>query len=301
MKAIYNNKKIFIIFVLPAVVLVSILVFFPVLLNVYYSFFRWTAYSKSMKFVGIQYYVKLFQDERVAKAIFNNVLYAIISLIFQAGFGLIIAHVLVTFANKRYSAVTRVIIFVPAVISITAIGLLWVIAYNPSIGFVNSFLEITGLSGLTHDWLGDRKTAMIAIIMVSQWQYMGEMIMLYTVGLQNVPVEIYESAKIDGAKNHQTFFNITIPMIKSTILMNTMVTIIGAFMVFDEVYVMTSGGPGNATETLAVLMYKTGFRKDNMGYASTIGVFLFIITFIFSLIELRLYNVNETMKGGKHK
>lgn len=97
--------------------------------------------------------------------------------------------------------------------------------------------------------------------MVSQWQYIGEMVMLYTVGLQSVPREIYEAASIDGANGFQTFFQITIPMIKSTILMNTTITIIGAFMVFDEVYVMTSGGPGNATEVLATLMYKHWIQK----------------------------------------
>ena len=138
---------------------------------------------------------------------------------------------------------------------------------------------------------------MWSVIMVSQWQYIGEMVMLYTVGLQSVPREIYEAASIDGANGFQTFFQITIPMIKSTILMNTTITIIGAFMVFDEVYVMTSGGPGNATEVLATLMYKTGFRKDNMGYASAIGVLLFVITFIFSFIQMRMYNVKETIKG----
>ena len=123
--------------------------------------------------------------------------------------------------------------------------------------------------------------------------------MLYTVGLQSVPRDLYEAAAIDGANGFQTFFKITLPMIKSTILMNTTITIIGAFMVFDEVYVMTSGGPGNATEVLATLMYETGFRKDNMGYASAMGVLLFVITFVFSFIELRLYNVKDTMKGER--
>jgi raffinose/stachyose/melibiose transport system permease protein len=252
-----------------------------------------------MKYVGVKYYAKLFTDPKIRLAIKNNAMYAVVSLIFQTGFGLIIAHLFVTFANTRYAAVTRVVIFIPAVISLTAIGLLWVIAYNPSLGFVNAILEKIGLGFLAHDWLGDARTAMMSIIMVSQWQYIGEMVMLYTVGLQAVPTDIYESAKIDGATNLQTFLHVTVPMIKSTILMNMTITIIGAFMVFDEVYVMTSGGPGGATETLATLMYTTGFRKDNMGYASAIGVLLFIITFAFSFVQLRLYNVNEMMGGEK--
>lgn len=299
MVTLYKNKKVLALFLLPAVLLVALLIFLPVILNIYYSLFKWTAYSKTMDFVGLKYYAKLFSDGNVWHALLNNVKYAVISMIFQVGLGLIISHLLVTFANKRFAAVTRVIIFVPAVISLTAIGLLWVIAYNPTMGFVNPVLEAIGLGGLTKDWLGNSGTAMWAVIMVSQWQYIGEMVMLYTVGLQSIPEELYESAKIDGASNLQTFFKITIPMIKSTILMNTTITLIGAFMVFDEVYVMTSGGPGNATEVLATLMYKTGFRMDNMGYASTIGVLLFVITFAFSFVQLKMYNVKETMKGER--
>lgn len=299
MTTLYKNKKMLLVFLLPAVAAVALLIFLPVIVNVYYSLFKWTAYSKTMDFVGLRYIKKLFSDDAIWLAVTNNVKYAVISIIFQVGLGLIIAYLLNSFANSRYAAVTRVIIFIPAVVSLTAIGLLWVIGYSPSIGFVNPLLEKIGLSSLTNDWLGNAKTAMWAVIMVSQWQYIGEMVMLYTVGLQSVPLEIYESAKIDGASGLQTFFRITIPLIKSTILMNTTITIIGAFMVFDEVYVMTSGGPGNATEVLATLMYKTGFRKDNMGYASAIGVLLFVITFAFSFIQMRMYNVKETMKGER--
>lgn len=297
--AIYKNKKMLLLFLLPALLLVLLLIFLPVILNVYYSFFKWTAYSKTMEFNGVKYFAKLIKDKDIWHAVWNNAKYAIVSLIFQVGLGLILAHIFVTFANTRYAAVTRVIIFIPAVISLTAIGLLWVVLYSPSTGIVNPFLEAIGLGSLAHDWLGDPKVAMMSVIMVSQWQYTGEMIMLYTVGLQSIPTDIYESAKIDGANSVQTFFSITIPSIKSTILMNTTITIIGAFMVFDEVYVMTSGGPGKTTEVLATIMYETGFRMDQMGYASAIGVLLFIITFAFSFVELRLYNVKETMKEAR--
>lgn len=297
--AIYKNKKMLFIFLFPAMLLIGALIFLPIILNVYYSLFKWTAYSKSMKFVGLEYYIKLFSDKNVWSAFRNNVLYAVISIIFQAILGLVIAYIINNIASKKIAVVSRVIIFIPAVVSITAIGLLWVIIYNPSIGFLNPMLEAVGLGGVIKDWLGDKSTAMMAVIMVSQWQYMGEMVMLYTVGLQNIPTELFESAKIDGASSIQTFFRITVPLIKETILMNVMITIIGAFMVFDEVYVMTSGGPGRSTEVLASLLYKTGFRQDNMGYACAIGVFMFVVTFIFAIVELKMYNVKETMGGGK--
>lgn len=295
---LYRNKKMLVLFLLPTVFLLVTLVFIPVLLNIYYSLFKWAAYSKTMKFVGLEFYEKLSADGNIWNAFANNVKYAAVSILFQAILGLVIAYILNSIASERVAAVTRVIIFVPAVVSITAIGLLWVIIYNPSIGFFNDFLRILGLGGLVRDWLGDGKSAMMSVIMVSQWQYIGEMVMLYTVGLQNIPIELFESAKIDGANAFQTFFKITVPMIKETILMNIMITIIGAFMVFDEVYVMTSGGPGRSTEVLATLLYKTGFRKDNMGYTCAIGTLLFIITFIFSIIELKMYNTKEMLGGS---
>lgn len=294
--AIYKNKKMMLVFLVPALALVLVLIFLPVVLNVYYSFFKWTAYSKSMEFIGAKYFVKLMKDGDVWHALLNNVKYAVVSIIFQVFLGLVFAYLFETFARRRYAALTRVVIFIPAVVSLTAIGLLWVVLYSPSIGIINPILSHVGLN---HDFLGDAKTAMWAVIAVSQWQYTGEMIMLFTVGLQSVPTEIYESAKIDGANSIQTFFRITIPSIKSTILMNVMITIIGAFMVFDEVYVMTSGGPGKATEVLATIMYETGFRMDKMGYASAMGVLLFVITFIFSFFEMKMYNVKEMMKEAK--
>lgn len=297
--AIYKNKKMLILLLLPAVLLVGLLVFLPVVLNVYYSLFKWSAYSRVLKFVGIKNYSNLIQNSVVWTALLNNVKYAVLSVVFQAFVGLIFAHALNLMVVRKLASATRVIIFIPAVISITAIGLLWVVIYSPSIGFLDPLMKMIGLGGLVKDWLGSESTAMYAIIMMSQWQGMGEMVMLYTVGLQNVPVQLYESAKIDGANSVQTFFKITIPMIRETILMNTTVTIIGAFMVFDEVYVMTSGGPGHSTETLATLLYRTGFKEDRMGYACSIGVLLFVITFIAAIIELKMFNTKKTMGSEK--
>ena len=296
---IYNNKKLLLVFLIPALFLVAIFIFYPAVMNVYYSLFKWSSYSKNLKFVGFANIIKMVRDPFVWGAMKNNVLYAIVSLIFQVFFGLVFAHLINIYIGSTRASIMRVVFFTPAIISITAIGLLWMIIYSPSIGFLNPFLEIIGLGQFTTDWLGNKNTAMMSVIMVSQWQYMGEMVMLFTVGLQNVPMEIYDSAKVDGANGFQVFFKITIPMIKENILMNMTITIIGAFMVFDEVYVMTSGGPGRATEVLATLLYKTGFRMDKMGYASSISVLLFIITLLLSLVQIRLFNVKDTMEIQK--
>ncbi|MCH3918102.1 MAG: sugar ABC transporter permease [Spirochaetia bacterium] len=299
MTTIYKDKKILLFFTIPAFAFVALFIFYPSIMNFYYSLFRWASYSKKMKFVGLSNIRKLFADAVVWKAFANNVLYAVYSLVFQVCGGLVLAHVINLYLSERFARFSRVILFIPAVVSITAIGLLWMIIYSPSVGFLNPLLRLVGLGMIATDWLGNKETAMRAVIMVSQWQYLGEMVMLFTVGLQNVPKEIYDSSRVDGANGIQTFFHITIPMIKENILMNVTITIIGAFMVFDEVYVMTSGGPGRATEVLATLLYKTGFRMDKMGYASAISVLLFVITFLLSIIQLRTFNVK--FKEGKEK
>ncbi len=296
---IYNNKKLLFVFLIPALFFVTTFIFYPAAMNVYYSLFKWSSYSKHLKFVGLSNILKMVKDPFVWAAMKNNILYAIVSLIFQVFGGLVFAHLINIYIGSTRASIMRVIFFIPAIISITAIGLLWMIIYSPSIGFLNPFLEMIGLGRFTTDWLGNKNTAMMSVIMVSQWQYMGEMVMLFTVGLQNVPMEIYDSAKVDGANGVQVFFKITIPMIKENILMNMTITIIGAFMVFDEVYVMTSGGPGRATEVLATLLYKTGFRMDKMGYASSISVLLFIITLLLSLVQIRMFNVKDTMEIQK--
>lgn len=294
--SMFRNKRTAFLLLLPALALLLMFVFVPVILNFYYSAFSWSSFSTNMKFVGFENFNRLFEDTNIWLSLTNNLKYATVSIVFQVGLAMVLAHLLNSYINKKITPVFRVILFLPAVISITAVGLLWMLIYNPTLGFFNGLLDIIGLGSFAKDWLGNSKTAMYAVIMVSQWQYLGEMIMLFTVGLQKIPMDICESADIDGANGFQKFFRITVPLLKETILMNTTVTIIGAFMVFDEVYVMTGGGPGKATEVLGTLLYRTGFRNDEMGYASAIGVLMFIITFVLSFVQLRMYNI-KGMEG----
>ena len=128
---------------------------------------------------------------------------------------------------------------------------------------------------------------------MSQWQYVGYTVILFIVAIQNIPSELYEAAEIDGAGVVRKFFDITLPQIKNTILINTIITITGAIREYDEVFVTTNGGPGHASETLATYLYKVGFRNDQMGYASAIAFFIFIVTFIIGLMQMKAYDVDE--------
>lgn len=292
----YKDKKLIVPFLLPAISLILLFIYYPIIQNFIYSFFRWSAFSQDKVFVGIAHYTRLFGDSVFLIALRNNVLYAIGSIVFQVGFGLIIASILEEKFMRKMQTYFRTIFFLPAVISITVAGLLWQLMYNQEIGLINEFLRLVGLESLTRAWLGDKGTAMYSIIIMSQWQYTGYIILLYLVAIKKIPLELYESAKIDGANGIRRFIHITIPQVKEMTLVTITITIIGAFKVFDEVYVMTGGGPGRSTEVLSTFMYRSGFRNDEMGYATAIATVIFVITFALTIIEFKLSGTKN--KGG---
>lgn len=189
---------------------------------------------------------------------------------------------------RRSQPFFRTVYFLPSMISLTVVGILWQTIYSPVFGIVNPLLEKLGLGMLATDWLGNTRTAVFSVIAVSQWQYFGYTMVLFLVAMQGVPADLYESAIIDGANSFQRFIHITIPNIREIILVNCMITIIGAFQVFDEIYIMTGGGPGRSSEVLGTYLFRTGFRNDEMGYASAIATMVFFVTFVFSVIQMRI-------------
>lgn len=283
-----QNGRVAVLYILPAILLILSFVFLPIVLNLYYSLFRWSTFQVGKVFVGFDYYIRLFKDPVFYIALKNNSLYAIISLVFQVGGGLMIAAILEDKVIRKFQPFFRTVFFIPSVISIAVVGLLWQLLYNPDIGLVNGLLNAIGQNEWARAWLGDSKTAIYAVVAVSQWQYTGYMAMLFLIAMQKIPNEYYEAGMIDGANRIQTFLNITIPQIREMILVGTMITVIGAFKVFDEVYVMTFGGPGRSTEVLGTMLYRSAFRNDEMGFASTIGTVIFVITLALSLLQMKL-------------
>lgn len=214
-------------------------------------------------------------------------------MIVQVGGGILIAAILEDRLIRKWQPLFRTIFFIPAVISIAVVGLLWQLLYNPDIGLINQVLRSIGLNNWVHAWLGDSKTAIYAVIAVSQWQYTGYMVLLFLIAMHKIPSQLYDASMIDGANRIQTFFSITIPQMKEMILVGTMITVIGAFKVFDEVYIMTFGGPGRSTEVLGTMLYRAAFRNDEMGYASSIATVIFVITIILSLIQIKIAKTGQ--------
>jgi len=276
-------------FLAPAIFIMLIFVYTPIVQGVYNSLFQWNAISPKWIYVGLGNYKRLLGDKIIWLSIKNNLWYAVISVFFQVFIALVLAAILESgIITKRVSSIFRTSLFIPSILSVSVVGLTWNLLLRPQQGLVNQFLDIIGLHQWSHAWLGDEKTAIFSIIGVSQWQWVGYIMVLFIVAIQAIPQELYEAAKIDGANGIQQFIYITIPSVRETTLVMSTITVIGAFKVFDIVWVMTGGGPNNSSQVIGSYMYKTGFRIDEMGYASAIAIIIFIITFSFTALQLRI-------------
>ncbi len=273
-------------YIIPGLLMVLFFVYIPVISNFVYSFFRLSSYSAGKVFVGFDNYIKLFTSDIFPIMIKNNTMYAVISLIVQVGFGTIIALLLESKLTGRLRNVYRNIYFLPALISLTAVGLLFTFVYSPQVGLLNSLIRSVGLENLTQSWLGDSKIAIYCIIAMSQWQFTGYITLLMVVAIQNIPKDYLEAAAIDGAGPIKRAIHIMIPLVKEQLLVCSIITIIGAFKLFTEVYSTTSGGPGNSSQVLGVFLYQNAFLHDKMGLAAATGVLIFVVTVTISIIQI---------------
>ncbi|QNF29966.1 carbohydrate ABC transporter permease [Metabacillus elymi] len=277
-----------ILFMLPTILFLGLFIYIPLIQNFYNSFFEFSVFSQSKEFVGLSKIKELFVDEVAIIALNNNVKYAIISVLLQVFFALVLAAILEDKFFRRFAPALRVIYFMPVMISISVIALLFGFVYNPQIGLLNSFLELLGIEQLAKPWLGNSTTAIYSVIAMSQWQSIGLITMLFIVSIQKIPKELYEAAEIDGAGKIRRFFSVTVPQVKEATFVNLLVTVTGSILVFNEPYILTNGGPGNSSMTLAVHMYQTGFIKDDMGYASTLASLIFLLSAVFALIQIKV-------------
>ena len=194
---------------------------------------------------------------------------------------------------RKHSGFFRTVFFIPSVMSFMVVGLLWQLFFNPNVGPFNYILKTMGMNTANLNFLGNPGTAIFGVIFASQWMYFGYMAMLLIIGIQKVPDELYEAAEIDGANALQRFWHITIPNIKEMILVDCIIIVVGSFKLFDEVFVMTNGGPGYASEVISTYLYRTAFRADMMGSASAMAVVLFVITFALSIFQMKISRSGE--------
>lgn len=260
---------------------------YPFFYGIYISFCEWGGFG-SPEFIGIDNYIKIFSDSNVFSALSHNVIYAFGTVVIKLVFGFLIALIL----NKKLRGITvfRTILFTPVVISFIAIGAMWVWILDPTMGLLNNFLISIGVMDPTKvvAWLGDPKTALLSLMVIDLWKWMGYHIVLFLAGLQTIPSDLYEAGEIDGANGFQRMRYITIPQMKNVFYMNLAFCLTGGFNVFDVVMATTEGGPYGTTEVISKYIYDTSFGSTNQfGYAMAISMFVFVMMLIVTLLILR--------------
>ena len=196
-------------------------------------------------------------------------------------------------ASDRFKSICRNIYFLPALVSLTAVGMMFNFIYNPQLGLLNTFLKHVGLASMQQTWLGDKNLAIFCIIAMSQWQFTGYITLLMVVAFQNVSRDYIEAAVIDGAGPIRRAVSIILPLAKEQLIVCSIITVIGAFKLFTEVYSTTVGGPGNASQVLGLFLYQNAFLHDDMGMAAATGVLIFVITVTASIFQLKVSRSGE--------
>jgi raffinose/stachyose/melibiose transport system permease protein len=258
----------------------------PAFQSFYLGFFEYDGYSPTKIFVGLENYRKiLFEDRLFARAITNNILWTIGSLLLPLTIGLLLATV---FNSKGLvgRSFFRTAIFMPYVLSIIVVALLWGEIYNPQNGIINKLIEMVTGEPSHIAFLGNPKTALISVLITATWSSVGFYMVIFYAGLQTIPDELYEVAAIEGANGLQSFVYITLPMLKEVLTVMIVITIIGSFKVFDIIYTMTHGGPLNATEVTATRMISEAFTYSRFGYAAAYSCLMFLIIAIMSFFYL---------------
>jgi raffinose/stachyose/melibiose transport system permease protein len=261
--------------VAPAVVLMTVFLVFPVLNAVYYVFVDFDGLDPSPPWVGLANFTELFQDPQVWAAARNNVIWIVIGTIAPLVFGLALA--LLLWGVRRGSTFYRIVFFLPYVLPQVAVGVVWGWIYAPTRGWLNRGLEALGLDGLTRGWLGDPSTALYAVLGTAVWTATGFVFVIVLSALRNVDTEQVDAAMIDGANYLQRLRYVVLPQILPVFLMVTALTLIGGFAVFDIIFVMTGGGPANATEVLGTYAYNSAFRLTRISYGTTLALVVTVL------------------------
>lgn len=279
----FKNMAVAYLFLLPNLIGFLIFTLIPILCSMALSLMEWDS-SNPMVFVGFDNFKRLVGDETFKISLFNTFYYSIFTVPFTMGAALGLAMIL----NQKIKGIGifRTVFFFPHVASLVAIAVVWNLLFHPTLGPVNNILRSLGMSS-PPGWTASVDWVMPVIIIVSIWKSMGYYMILYLSGLQAIPGELYEAAKVDGANAFQRFKSITLPMLTPTTFFVSIMLTIACFKVFDLVSVMTSGGPGRATNVLVYNIYNTAFINYEFGYASAISMVLFLIVLLITVIQFR--------------
>ena len=277
-------------FVLPAFFMITLFVGVPFAMCVYYSFRKWNGISKTITFIGMDNYVRIFtQDTAFVGSIGYTLLYALCVVVFVNAIALLLAALLES-GRVRAKGLFRTCFYIPNIVSLVIIGFIWKFIFG------RVFEDVARMSGsglFALSWLGDRHLAVISTIFVSVWQSLGFYMLIYIAGLQSVPEDVVEAAKIDGAGSVRRFFSIVIPLIMPSITSCFFFSIAGSLKAFELIFSLTGGGPGTATTPVAMDIYNTAFNNNLFGYGSAKSVILFLMVAGITIVQVTAFKKKE--------
>jgi len=278
--------------VLPALTVYGIFKLYPLVSGLQMSLLRWDGIEEP-RYIGLRNFEKILSDEMTATVLMNNVHYAVGTVVGKIVLSLFLAILLHQALKGR--TFYRTSLFMPVVMSFVVVGVLWSWLFNPQFGLINSLLRGLGLEFLVQDWLGDAAVALNSLILVDIWKWYGFHMVIFLAGLQSIPDELYEAARIDGASVWQQFLHVTLPMLQPVMIVNVTISVMGAFNVFDIPFIMTAGGPANATNVMALHIYIRGFKFYRFGFSAALSYVLLVIVTLVAAIQLKL------MTGGDNR
>lgn len=269
-------------YIAPGFIWYVFMVIVPLGIMVGMSLYDWRSVKDNV-FIGFTNYKELFSDRIFKIAVMNNIKIILFCLVGQVGIGFVIS-LLVNSKLLRFAKLHRIIIFLPVILSTVVVGFMWSIVYNKDFGILNAMLNFFGHSDMAKSWLDDSKNVILYLAIPLIWQYIGYNMVIFLAGMQGISTEVLESAAIDGANSFQRAIHITMPLMKNTFFVIIMLCISGNMKIFDHIYIMTNGGPGNSSMVLALYAYKMSFGASRFGYANTISVSILGISLTFILV-----------------
>jgi raffinose/stachyose/melibiose transport system permease protein len=269
-----KNKMYPFYFSMGAIILYSLFMVLPGLIGFYLSFTDWNRYSSEINFIGLQNFALIFSKQNYWHSINNTIIFTVATIVLKTVIALLLA-LLLTKGVKRFFNFHRVIIYLPAIIPMIVVGIVFRSILHPTMGVLNEFLRSVGLDFLAQRWLTNPDIALYSVIFVDTWKGVGFIMVILIAGLQVIPAEYYEAAQIDGASRWDEFWKITLPLLMPTLTVTTVLNLLYGLKVFDVVWVLTNGGPGYATETVYTVVFKE-FSKGRYGISTALSTLLFV-------------------------
>ena len=283
-------------FMLPTILLILFVYLVPFFYSIYISMTDWNGISKEMNFIGLQNFLNIFKEQTLLEVLGNTLVYFVEIVIVQNVVSLATALLL----NKKFKGQNffRATMFLPTVVCTVAVGFIWSLMFDPVNGPVPALFKLLHLKPLQEIiWLGNTRTAIHAVSFVNIWQWAGWSMIIYFAGLQSIDRSLYEACDIDGAGGFQKFVSITMPMLAPSFTVNIVMASIGSLKIFDLPFILTSGGPGHASESLSISIYSNSFLLNKMGYGTAISLVLFLFTLVISIIQTKYLRNNEDNLG----